>query len=350
MLPTGAPSQIDLRLVDRVVSISVSINWTPEAYNGFLYPRLSGIANQLKGKTAVFAGRSSWNGLSVAVVKYVEHNKKFPAATIARPPSDSSRLGLSYPPMQRLSFFVELLPYLGRGNVVNTITPGASWYDKVNTDAAGAWVPEFLVPYYEPSSWRATSPLAPEHVLGGTNYVAVAGVGADAARFNPKNPAHEKLVGISGYDWGSTVAEVGDGLANTIYLMQVPPGLARPWAAGGGATVLGLNPENPMADFKHQRPDGKWGTHAIMGDGAVRWIPADIKPSDLLALATRAGGEKLSGDLDAIAPRADGKTSELKADPKPVEAKATELKPMEKASDPKVPAKAADPAPSPREK
>ena len=45
-------------------------------------------------------------------------------------------------------------------------------------------------------------------MLGGTNYVAIAGVGADAARFNPKDPSYQKLVGISGYDWGSAVEEV----------------------------------------------------------------------------------------------------------------------------------------------
>ena len=32
-------------------------------------------------------------------------------------------------------------------------------------------------------------------------------------------------MGISGYDWGSKVEEVTDGPANTIYLIQVPPGI-----------------------------------------------------------------------------------------------------------------------------
>src|SRR5207249_1932268 len=146
-------------------------------------------------------------------------------------------------------FFAELLPYLGRPINGTPINTGFAWYYSDprtdpkeaatcrNAEAAGGWVPEFLVPYYPPSSWRATSQLAPEHVFGGTNFVAIAGVGPDAARYNPSNPAHQKLVGISGYDWGSKVEEVTDGLANTIFLMQVPPGFSRPWAAGGGATV-----------------------------------------------------------------------------------------------------------------
>ena len=93
-----------------------------------------------------------------------------------------------------------------------------------------------------------------------------------------------------------------------------------------------------MADFKHQRPDGKWGTYAIMGDGAVRWLPADIKPADFLALATRAGGEKLSGELNAIAPlmAGTGKAVELKADPKPADPKPADPKAVETAPAPKA--------------
>ena len=85
-----------------------------------------------------------------------------------------------------------------------------------------------------------------------------------------------------------------------------------------------------------------------------RWIPADIKPSDLLALATRAGGEKLSASLDAIAPRIDGKTEELKTDPKPLPTetpKAEPAKPDTPKESPKpTPAAKLDVAPPPQEK
>jgi len=343
MTPTNPDSQIDLRLTDNVVTINVTINWTEELYGRFVVPRLFGFANQVKGKTNVFAGSNSWIGLAKAVESYVKANNRFPAATLPRPATDPSRLGLSYPPIQRLSLFAELLPYVGRQNLSSTLVPGASWFDAANVATAESWVPEFLVPYYDQTSWRATSPLAPDRVLGGTNFVAIAGVGRDAARFDPKNKSFEKLVGLSGYDWGSPVAEATDGLANTIYLLQVPPELTRPWAAGGGATAVGLNPEDPIGDFKHQRPDGKWGTYAIMGDGAVRWIPADIKKEDLLALATRAGGEKLSGSLDTIAPRIDGKTAELKAEPTAVSPKAETSKVTDAAARAEV-------APMPKEK
>jgi hypothetical protein len=352
--PTGGlVSRVEMRLTDQTVTVSAEIHLTDEAYGLRVVPRVLGLANEVKGKAMVFAGSRSWFGLGQAVAKYVEQNKKFPSGTVSRT-TDPSRLGLPYPPMQRLSFFAEFLPLLGRDAISSELNRGKGWYDPENAAATDSWVPEFLVTSYPQSAWRATSPLVPERVFGGTNFVAVAGVGVDAARFDPK--AKPKLVGLSGYDWGSKVEEVTDGLANTIYLLQVPPGYARPWAAGGGATMTGLNPADPMADFKHKRPDGKEGTYAIMGDGTVRWIPADIKPSDLLALATRAGGEKLSADLDAIAPKVDqtGKDVELKATksalsvPTPAEKKAVEAKP----ADAKPADKGAKPAqaPPPKEK
>lgn len=317
--PPPTPSHIDLTMTDQVVTFTVDLRLTDEGYMRIV-PRLFGTLSQLKGKASVYAGSRSWYGLAEAVKKYTDQNKRFPAGTVSRP-SEPSRLSLPYPPIQRLSFFAELLPYLGRDSIAALLNRGRSWADPENAAATDSWVPEFLVPYYPQTAWRATTPLVPERVFGGTNFVAIAGVGPDAARLDPTNPAHTKLIGVSGYDWGSKVEDVTDGLANTIYLMQVPPGYARPWAAGGGATLTGINPTDPMTDFKHQRPDGKSGTYAIMADGTVRWIPADIKPADLIALVTRAGGEKLSGDLDTIAPKVtpSGKDAELNAAPKPVE-------------------------------
>ena len=70
-------------------------------------------------------------------LKYTDEPSS-PAATMARP-SDASRLGLKHPPMQRLSFFAELLPFLGRGNLSSTIVTTESWYDPANVPAA-EWV------------------------------------------------------------------------------------------------------------------------------------------------------------------------------------------------------------------
>jgi uncharacterized protein (TIGR03067 family) len=178
------------------------------------------------------------------------------------------------------------------------------WYAKENLPAAEEWVPEFLVPYYPQTSWRAYHPMAEHHVLGATNFVGLAGLGLDAGRYDPANPEHAKKVGIVGYDWGSKPEEITDGLSNTIYLIQVKPGLQRPWIAGGGATVMAVDDKatNPVEDFVHSTPDNKRGTYVLMADGSVRWVNDTIDKKVFLGMVTRAGGENL-GDLDAKAPK-----------------------------------------------
>jgi hypothetical protein len=313
-----APSYLDLYKTDDAVTLVLDLNWTPETYRTRIEPRLLGVANTLRGKLAVFASDKSYYALTDAVRKRVEATKSFPRGTADRPPGDISRMGLKHPPGTRVSFFAELLPYLGREQLERSIDRRQAWSaDGANLAAGEAWVPELLVSTYPETAWRAVSPAVPPgRVLGGTNYVAVAGVGLDAARLDPAAPESAKRLGITGYDWGSKVEEVADGLGNTIYLLQTPPGLSQPWIAGGGATVRGLDPQDPMRGFRYTHPDGKVGTYALMADGRVRWLPGDIKPDLLLAMATRAGGEDIADRLDKEAPLVD---PPKKAEPKPAD-------------------------------
>jgi len=72
--------------------------------------------------------------------------------------------------------------------------------------------------------------------------------------------------------------------------------------AGGGSTVRFVSEDadaiDPFVCFTYK---GKRGTRAIMGDGKVRFIPADIDPNTFRAMCTIAGGEPISG-LDKLAP------------------------------------------------
>ncbi len=370
--PTQSPSRIDLGMIDNQLHIAVELNWSDATYRTFVAPRMVSVANQIKGKMAVFSSDLSWSLLASAGPKYAADHKAFPRGTIDRG-SNVNRFGLPYPPFQRVSFFYELLPYLGRGPLKDSLHPRLAWYDEKNLpapghDRAGAWIPELLVPYYPQPAWRATSPLAPDHVLGATNYVAIAGIGLDIARATPTSPEFKKLVGITGYDWGSKVVEITDGAANTIYLMQTPPALQQPWIAGGGATVRGLDPNDPMAGFRYYHPDGKGGTkegtYALMADGAVRWIPANIDPKALRAMATRAGGDNADiGDIDKVAPKVvltPLEKTELKSEPKPPVEKKGDSKTDDRKTDSKeiTPAKKPEPksgdkkepAPAPKKK
>ena len=355
-------SHIDLGMIDTQLLVAIDVTWAEDVNRTVVAPRMMGVANQIKGKMAIFSSEFSWHAAAAAGPKALADpdRKAVPRGTADRK-STSDRYGLEYPPVQRTSLFVDLLPYLGRGDLARRVDTKKAWYafernapdprtpDKPgrilvdNLAPAGEWVPELLVPYYPQAAWRATSPFAPDHVFGATNYVAVAGVGLDIPRaaIDPKSgqildPALRKKAGMTGYGWGSKAEEVTDGLSNTIYLMQTPPGLQQPWIAGGGATVRGLDETDPMGGFKYTHPGRtKQGTYALMGDGSVRYIPADIDPKVLLALSTRAGGDADAvGDINAVAPKVEPpKPAGVKADAKPPE----EKKPVEekKAADPK---------------
>ena len=188
--------------------------------------------------------------------------------------------------------------------VYNKIDPTMAWYKDSNLAAAEAWVPELLVADYSPSAWRATSEqVADGRSVGATNFVGVAGLGLDAARYNPANADEAKKAGLLGYDAGAKFDDVTDGLSNTMFLIQVPPTYQRPWMAGGGATLMGVDDRgtDPARPFMVKRSDGSRGTMVLMGDGSVRYVKEGVDPAVFRAMATRAGGEKVA-DLDTAAP------------------------------------------------
>ena len=303
-LPPGRnQGTVELTLTDKVLVIAILLNWPEDKFNSYIQPQIQRTASQMKGRMSVLTGDVEWHRLAVVSNKLQDGKRMFPRGTIDRDASDT-RYRLAYPPEQRVSFFAELLPYLGHSGLRSQIEDKKlAWYSKENLAAAETWIPELLVPYYPQDSWRATHPLAEGRILGATNFVAPAGLGLDAGRYNPADPEMAKKVGITGYNWGSKPEEVKDGLSNTIYLLQAAPGTGRPWIAGGGATVVGVeDSDTPMQPFTHRLPDGRRGTYALMADGSVRFIKEGTDPKVFKALVTRAGGESIT-ELDKTAPK-----------------------------------------------
>src|SRR5262249_38497847 len=106
--PEG-PSYIDLRQLEGVVEIGVSISWKEEVFNQIVYPWLRRETEQLKGKLEVHSGLSDPHTVAAAP-KAIQKlpaptnrkdDNRFPRGTVDR--AGDSRLPIPAPPEARLS-------------------------------------------------------------------------------------------------------------------------------------------------------------------------------------------------------------------------------------------------------
>ncbi len=219
-------------------------------------------------------------------------------------------------PGLRISWMAGLLPYLGYevprdsrdGKVENILKLDEvfaridfkkPWNDPANVPVARTLIAPFIDAEYPDNLRYVQHPLAPEE-LAATHFVAVAGVGLDAAEL----PLTNIKRGITGYNESATFEEVtkGHGLDKTIYLLQVPPGAVygmTPWIAGGGCTIRGVPARNSIAAFVDRtRPEmvmvkKKWVeksvARAIMADGSIRFF-FDTTPDRVFQAACKLQG------------------------------------------------------------
>jgi hypothetical protein len=216
----------------------------------------------------------------------------YPPGAFHRQPSADKRYLKE--PLQRVSWMAGLLPFLGHETLYGKIYFKQSWRDPSNWVPAATLVPQFLDPTYPASTYFVTRPDLPFE-LAATHFVGIAGVGLDAADYDPADPANITKRGVMSYDKGMSLEEVrkGHGLGNTILMIQVPPESVAgvtPWIAGGGSTLRGVPEKNSAAPFVFSSPDkdGKLrrGTYAIMADGSVRFIDQNVSDDVFKAMAT----------------------------------------------------------------
>jgi hypothetical protein len=183
-------------------------------------------------------------------------------------------------PEERLSWIVALLPYLDEEALYTRFDREKGYVD--NLRASESRIQSLLCP----ASKEATT-------LGHfTNYVAMAGIGADAAIQPTGTPGN----GFMGYDRLTSLSMIKDGTANTIAIMETSFNLG-PWARGGTSTLRGFDASNvpPIGD---QRPFGghPTGFNVAKADGAVWYIRSSIDPKILAAASTIDGGEPVNLD------------------------------------------------------
>lgn len=126
-----------------------------------------------------------------------------------------------------------------------------------------------------------------------THYIAMAGVGRDAAW----QPAGALGNGFMGFERWTTMKMIEDGASNTIALMETRSGVG-PWARGGTSTLRGFDPADLPLHGDHRPFGGHQGEMlAAMVDCSVRSIRPSIDPKQFAAMITIAGGEA-AVDLD----------------------------------------------------
>jgi prepilin-type N-terminal cleavage/methylation domain-containing protein len=189
-------------------------------------------------------------------------------------------LGPGATPEERLSWMVALLPYVEQDNLYRQFDVDRGYAD--NLPPAQTRVRTFLC-----RDARGATTGDPV-----THYVAMAGVGPDAAG----RPAGAAGNGFMGYDRPTSLATIKDGTSYTIALMETRSGLG-PWARGGPSNLRGFDPAD-LPLHGDERPFGghKGGWQVGMADGSVRFLRAPIEPAKLAAAITIAGGDP--GELD----------------------------------------------------
>jgi hypothetical protein len=246
---------------------------------------------QVKGQSEMAGGRSRVHELARAVKDYVADKGQFPRGALKRTKT-AERAGLDWPPNERLSWMVELLPKLGYDDLHRKLNPDKSWSDPANLLVAGALIPPLVDSMYPDATLYVTLYNPPARVAA-THWVGVAGVGPDAAEYLPNDAGVAQKLGVFGYDRETKVADIKDGPENTILMLQTPAMYKSAWIMGGGATVRGIAETDSVRPFVCGKYKAKVGTFAIMANGDIRFIHENVPDDVFKAMCTIAGGEKV---------------------------------------------------------
>ena len=196
-------------------------------------------------------------------------------------------------PEQRLSWYIEVLPFIEQQALYRSFDRGKGWEDAANQTSARTPLKTLHCPDWGREA-ESDSPYL-------TAYLGVAGLGADAAML----PADDRKAGIFGYDRRISLAAIQDGTSNTLLILESARDNGA-WARGGPGTVRGLvSGEQPylgigrpfggthFAENSVFRRGKSIGCNAAMADGSVRFLSESIKPQVLEALVTIAGREQV---------------------------------------------------------
>jgi hypothetical protein len=249
---------------------------------------LVGLLMSFAGKAREAAARARCQGnlkqLVLGSHQYLDTHGHFPPGTVPN---------TALPPDQRLSLYLLIWPYDRWVPGYDRLVPSEPWDGDRNAAALADWHGRWHRCPARPDPGPTPGARMP------TNYIGVAGLGADAATLPDADPR----AGVFGYDRTTNREQVKDGLANTVLFVETTRDVG-PWARGGPTTVRGIDPDDrpltgpgrPFGGLHHLHRMYPWqtwrgGSNVGLADGSVRSLRDDADPAVLPALATVAGGE-----------------------------------------------------------
>ncbi|MFV0444533.1 MAG: DUF1559 domain-containing protein [Planctomycetaceae bacterium] len=211
---------------------------------------------------------------ALALLNYEATYGHLPSGTI---------LNANLTPEQRLSWVVELLPYIEFSALSDRIDRSAGWADGNNVQAAATALPTFMNPGLQEGETTFDDDGRP---LGMMQYVGIGGLGEDGPLLKVNDPK----AGLFGYDRQTRFRDVKDGLSNTVMISEAY-GLFGGWMQGGRATIRPLTEQPYINGPDEIGGPFPGGANMSFADGSVRQISQEIDPTVMEAITTIAGSE-----------------------------------------------------------
>ncbi|MHC4880384.1 MAG: DUF1559 domain-containing protein [Planctomycetota bacterium] len=209
--------------------------------------------------------RNNLKQLAIALHNYHDVHRAFPAGTVE---------GSAEKVDDRLSWIVELLPYIEQTALYDTLDRETAWNSDSNQPASDSVIRVLL------------NPQDPEQNRPHTHYIGMAGLGEGAEEL----PVTDKRAGVFGHNRRTRMRDITDGTSNTIGVTESTGQHGR-WSRGGRSTIRALTTKPYI-----NGPDGiggpfRGGVQVMMMDGSVRFISENIDPEVFEGLMTIRGGE-----------------------------------------------------------
>lgn len=204
-------------------------------------------------------------------------------------------------PLRQISWNVFLLPYIEEQAAASAFDPKFSYRSAENRGAAGAVIPVFLCPSTSRTSRTGKTTgdkngngnWDPGDDLAFTDYGGMFGVGSSGSKPLPQH------AGVMQYERPTSAKQITDGLSHTVLVAE---------CTGRGSTYQSewANGQN-IFDQWHTNGINKsqnneiWSDHPGMAgvvfcDGHIEFLNESIEQAVLLALLTRAAGDRHGHD------------------------------------------------------